>query len=272
MENEIAVIIPTYNSEKTIKRAIDSVKNQVLPKDYSLRIIVVDDCSEDNTRNIIKKLDVDWYMNYESTGGPNEGRNKGIELAKDSKYIAFLDHDDEWVNGKLLSQVQALDATGNKIVFTAYRITNGDKTISFEYGQDNVVKYGKNVLFKIFLSRAYARHVLPYMSSLLIRNEDIPLFDDPVYDYGWSLRLLKDQEVVYIDRIYMIRYESSSNLSTDENYVSGNIRHIDHTLRKYKAYREARFCKKNFNFNYYIKYLMENNKKEAYKALWRTFV
>jgi len=271
MENEIAVIIPTYNSEKTIKRAVDSVNKQILDN-YTLKIIVVDDCSQDKTREVVEGMDnVQFFKNYQSTGGPNEGRNAGIEIARDAKYIAFLDHDDEWLPGKLLTQVNVMDKTGINTSFTGYRIISRDRTVDFVYGVGNIVKYSINTLFKIFLLRDMNSHVLPYMSSLVVRNENVPLFDDPVYDYEWSLRLLKNKSVIYIDRVLMNRYESGENLSNDEKYISGGMKHIDKTLRKYLQYKEARLGKKCFHFNDHINKIRAGNKKEAYKALWKTF-
>ena len=272
MNNEIAVIIPTYNSEKTIKRAIDSVRNQIIDN-YAIKIIVVDDLSEDKTREIVRRLKhVVLHTNYERSGGPNAGRNTGMELADGAKYIAFLDHDDEWNQGKLKAQIDTMDQTGINISFTGYRIINNDRVLNYVYGNDNIVKYEKNAIFKILAMRHMTNHVLPYMSSLVLRNENVPEFDHSVYDYGWSLKLFENQEVIYIDRLYLNRYEGYDNLSNDKEYLDGGIDYIDKTLRKYKKYREAKWGIKNFNFNYYMQFLMSGDKKKAYKALWRTFV
>ena len=102
----VSVIIPTYNGEKTILRAIDSVLNQVV----DVEILVCDDCSTDKTHEFVvwacDKLysEIYFYENDKHTGGPNAGRNLGIKHAT-GDYVAFLDQDDEWLPGKLRKQL-----------------------------------------------------------------------------------------------------------------------------------------------------------------------
>lgn len=92
MNNElISVIIPTYNKEKTIKNAIESVLKQT----YSLlEILVIDDGSIDDTHNIVNSINderITYY--YKNNGGLSDARNFGIEKSK-GKYLLFLDADD----------------------------------------------------------------------------------------------------------------------------------------------------------------------------------
>jgi len=89
----VSVVIPMFNKENYIKRAIDSVFAQTYPY---FEIIVVDDGSTDNSLNIVKQL-TDKRIRIISTPhfGAAAARNKGIEAAK-AELIAFLDGDDEW--------------------------------------------------------------------------------------------------------------------------------------------------------------------------------
>lgn len=81
-----------YNAEKTIKRAIDSVLEQTL-KDFEL--IIVNDCSVDNTENIILSYKDDRikYVKHDVNKGAGASRNTGVKLVK-GQYIKFLDSDD----------------------------------------------------------------------------------------------------------------------------------------------------------------------------------
>ena len=194
-----------------------------------------------------------------------------MELANDAKYIAFLDHDDEWLQNKLKLQIDGLDKSGLDICFTGYRVLKDNKYFDFVYGHGATVKYEKNMLFKLLLFRDMTKYILPYMSCYVLRNKDIPEFDHSIYDYGWSLKLLENKEVVYVDKPLMNRYENSECYSYNKDYVYGAIRYTDKILRGYKQI-EAKIGRMNFNFDYYLKYRLEGNKKEAYKALWRTFV
>lgn len=94
-EERISVIMSAYNAEKTIRRAILSIENQTY---RNLEIIVVDDCSTDNTKRLVKGL-IGVYSNiilveHNRNKGAGLARRSGIEHAT-GDYIAFVDSDDE---------------------------------------------------------------------------------------------------------------------------------------------------------------------------------
>ena len=104
--------MPIFNSEKTIKKAIESVINQSV-KDWEL--IIVDDGSTDCSKKIVlecqKECSQIKYI-YQDNAGPGLARNKGIELAS-GKYICFLDSDDYWEN-IFLEEVDRTNHDGDK--------------------------------------------------------------------------------------------------------------------------------------------------------------
>ena len=98
---KVSVIIPTYNRQKLLPKAIKSVLNQTF-KNFEL--IIVDDGLTDNTKEIIKefqkrdpRIKYIWQENFGAPAGP---KNTGIKNSK-GEYIAFLDDDDEWLPEKL---------------------------------------------------------------------------------------------------------------------------------------------------------------------------
>src|SRR5215469_4210530 len=102
----ICVIIPAYNSEATLLRALDSVAVQTLPPNA---ILVVDDASDDATRSIAagyRRARVD-VISLRTNVGAAGARNQGVKLAT-ADLIAFLDADDEWLPTKLEKQVRLL--------------------------------------------------------------------------------------------------------------------------------------------------------------------
>ena len=109
----VSIVMPAYNAEKTISASIDSVLSQTFP-DWEL--LVIDDCSEDHTADIVKKLlqklppdtagKLRLLENREN-GGVSEARNLGIREAR-FPWIAFLDSDDLWKPEKLEKQLQLL--------------------------------------------------------------------------------------------------------------------------------------------------------------------
>ena len=93
MNHLVSIIIPTYNRENKLERAVESV----LEQSYQyIEVIVVDDCSTDNTVTLMGKYKDDErvvYYRLEKNSGACVARNKGIELSK-GDYIGFLDSDD----------------------------------------------------------------------------------------------------------------------------------------------------------------------------------
>lgn len=107
---KVSIIIPTYNCESFIDKTIQSVIDQTY-KDWEL--IIVDDFSNDNTRKILSE----WQKKDErihlilldrNSGGPAHPKNVAIKEAV-GKYIAYLDHDDEWFPEKLEKQINILE-------------------------------------------------------------------------------------------------------------------------------------------------------------------
>ena len=99
MDYKISVIIPVYNAQNTLKVTINSVINQTIGFE-NIELILVDDCSTDNSREIIEEYS-NAYSNIkpifleENTGCPGIPRNIGIKNAT-SDYIMFIDNDDEY--------------------------------------------------------------------------------------------------------------------------------------------------------------------------------
>lgn len=100
----ISVVIPAYNSEAHIGRALDSVLAQTLCAD---EIIVVDDGSTDETGKVVASYGERVKYIRQENAGPGAARNIGIHAAT-GNWIAFLDADDEWTSEKLKLQVDLL--------------------------------------------------------------------------------------------------------------------------------------------------------------------
>ena len=121
--NSISVVVPTFNRANLIGRAILSVTNQCYP---AAEIIVVDDCSSDDTRAAIAAYSGAIPINYirlERNSGGGVARNTGVLNAK-GRYIAFLDSDDEWEIGHLsaLMNVAAGQSGSFVVASSALRI------------------------------------------------------------------------------------------------------------------------------------------------------
>ena len=88
---KISVIVPAYNAEKTIRKCLDSLINQTYK---NMEIIVINDCSKDNTLEVLKEYGNKIVLiNNEENLGPAGSRNKGLDIAT-GNYIGFVDSDD----------------------------------------------------------------------------------------------------------------------------------------------------------------------------------
>lgn len=112
----VSVIIPTYNRERFLRHAVQSVLNQSF-QDWEL--IIVDDGSTDGTAELVKTFrDSRIRYFYQSRQGVSAARNRGIRES-DRPWLAFLDSDDRWEPGKLERQLEVLlDAPEFRIVYT----------------------------------------------------------------------------------------------------------------------------------------------------------
>lgn len=131
----VSVIIPMYNSERTIERALNSVVNQTYQG--NIEIIVINDGSQDNSLNLVKeykkklnKENIEIFIINKKNGGVSTARNEGLRKAK-GKYIALLDSDDEWLKTKLETQIELLK-NNSKIDFLGSQVNYRESKIMFK--------------------------------------------------------------------------------------------------------------------------------------------
>jgi glycosyltransferase involved in cell wall biosynthesis len=120
VEGTVTVVIPVYNGERFIRRAVDSILKQTFPV---TQIIVVDDGSKDATCKILETEYRDQLtLLRQQNGGPAKARNAGLQIAT-GEFIAFLDADDWWEPEKIATQMKVLrenpKAVGN---YTGLRV------------------------------------------------------------------------------------------------------------------------------------------------------
>ena len=119
MNSKVSVITASYNCAKFIEESIKSVLNQTYD---NLELIIIDDCSTDNTDEIIKKYLSDQrirYLKNEKNSGAAVSRNYALREAK-GKWIAFLDSDDLWLPEKLELQVNFMKYHNYNFSYTSY--------------------------------------------------------------------------------------------------------------------------------------------------------
>lgn len=244
----ISIIMPAYNSEKHIKKSIESVLNQ----SYKYwELIIIDDGSNDKTKSIIeleKKKDSRIRLYFNSSNiGVSETRNRGVNLAS-GKWIAFLDSDDMWQSEKLEQQLKIASDKGARFIFTgASYIDVNSKAFNGIFNVPKVVCYNH-----------LKKHNVISCSSVLIEKQlmnQVKMEGDEMHeDYAAWLKILKTGVCAYgLNQpllIYRISSESKSGNKIKSIKMTYNVFRFlknspvksiyytaSHTLAAYKKYK-----------------------------------
>lgn len=154
---KISVVIPIYNSEKSLYRCLESIQKQIYK---NIEVIMIDDGSQDNSVNICRKFldDKRFILKSYSNSGVGQARNRGIENAS-GEMIAFVDSDD-LLKEDYLSQFMKLyrediDYYISGIIYEDLSRIRGGKRIEYKYPiMDKKYKsLGKRDFLEIFISR-----------------------------------------------------------------------------------------------------------------------
>lgn len=210
---KFSVIIPTYNRARLISKAIESVLCQTYD-DFEL--IIVDDGSQDNTKEVIEKIKDDRLVYiYKSNGGQNSALNVGIRASR-GEIISFLDSDDTWVSTKL------------ERVLCKF---NEDKEIKCVYhSAGKRTKEGVIALNSDYLEGYIYREVLmqEFMSTQISLSCKKECFDK-IGLYDESFRCFQDDDICFllaknfkiglIKEVLSIVGEEASVRVTDDSFV-----------------------------------------------------
>ncbi len=135
----VSIIMPSYNTAEYISDSIKSIQEQTYPY---WELIIVDDCSTDNSMEVIRSFNEPRIklLKNEKNSGAAVSRNYALREAR-GKWIAFLDSDDTWVPEKLEKQIKFMKEHGYAFTFTDYRIClNGTWMPYVNTGPDVVTK------------------------------------------------------------------------------------------------------------------------------------
>ena len=125
-EQKVSIIVPVYNGAEFLEETIASVRNQTW---QNWELLLVDDCSKDQSYEIMKRLAAEDErivpLRQEQNGGAARARNRGVMEAS-GRYIAFLDADDLWMKDKLSEQVRFMTDNEAVFSFTAYEFGNSE--------------------------------------------------------------------------------------------------------------------------------------------------
>jgi glycosyltransferase involved in cell wall biosynthesis len=262
----VSVIIPTYNRAKQCKKAVKSVLHQT---HNNVEVIVVDDGSEDNTKENLRNLDNRVKYVWQNNSGVVSARNTGLSVYKGG-YVAFLDSDDEWLPWKLEAQLSVLHAfpqagmvwtdmnavdENGKTIKESYLKTMYSGYTYFDQKQNFQIQQMLSEVWEkcpeIYFSRkCYSGNIfssmfmgnLVHTSSVLLRRErqkKVGLFDIELIksgeDYDYHFRTCREGDVAYMD-VPSIRYQigGRDQLTSDEHMIwvaRNNLKTVNKMLK-----------------------------------------
>ena len=119
MKDLVSIIMPSYNTAPYIRNTIQSVLEQTY---QNWELIIVDDCSEDNTDDVVAAIKDDRikYFHNDRHSGAAVSRNRALREAK-GRWMAFLDSDDLWMPEKLEKQISFMESNGYSFSYTKYQ-------------------------------------------------------------------------------------------------------------------------------------------------------
>ena len=210
----VSIILPTYNREHLLRRAIDSILGQTYQE---FELIVIDDGSTDQTEKVVKSYEDGriHYYKLEQNFGPAHARNVGIQAAV-CDYIAFHDSDDVWCKEKLQKQMQVLQKVSKQvgIVYGCCKYYGLAGEIDYFPHKEIPMEEKRGFIYPKLLEEN-----LIGMPSLLVRRECIKkvgMLNEnfrSLEDYEWLLRLSKLYEAEYIDEILVNVYAQPESVN-----------------------------------------------------------
>ena len=242
MEKMVSVITPTYNSEIFIRQTIESVLNQTY---LNLELIIVDDCSIDNTVSIVEEFQqLDSRVKLfelDANSGAAIARNYALEKAQ-GRYIAFLDSDDLWDCDKLEKQIHFMTSRNIGFSFTSYRIIkeNGDKT-----GQ--VISAPSTISYSQLLGNTIIGCLTVVIDKKIIGDFRMPLIRAGQDTATW-LSILKKGNIAY-----GYSQELSSYRIVDGSISSNKLKALKRTWNIYRNIEKLSLINSMFYFSCYVK-------------------
>lgn len=224
MNDLVTIIMPSYNTGRFIKETIESV----LAQSYTTwELIIVDDCSNDNTDDVVNPYLTDGRIHYiknDINSGAAVSRNRALREAK-GKWIAFLDSDDLWESDKLQRQITFMRDNGYHFSYTNYIEIDEDSKANGKSvtGPKRISKHGMyNYCWMGCLTVMYNAEKVGLIQIADIKKNN---------DYAMWLKVCKKANCYLLDET-LARYRKRSGSISNHGYLKLIKWH-------YKLYREA---------------------------------
>ena len=227
MDKLISVVIPTYNRSQSLLASVNSVLSQTWK---NLELIVVDDCSTDNTRDVLSSInDIRLKVYYLSKNrGACYARNFGIKMSSGS-YVAFNDSDDIWFPYKLKIQVDALGNDYN-CCFCSYLKISGHNVHTIPS------KTSKSVFtFYDILRKCSVGNPTLIVKKDLLSNNSV-LFDEKLtrfQDWDFALQISILCPILFISEPLVLAGKSPGSISSNRQALIFSLKQIYYNYNKH---------------------------------------
>lgn len=222
---KVSVIIPVYNAEKFLKRAIDSIVAQTWD---NWELLLADDCSTDGSRDIMRNCSDSRIRCFfsEKNAGPAHARNLALSHAK-GQYIAFLDADDFWVPDKMERQIAFMRENKYAFSFTSYAFADENANRSGVIAHAPKAVDYQSILRSSTIAPSTAMLDRQQIdSSLIYMPENVRLEDAATW-----MQIMKTGVHAYgLDEVYTIYCRHKGAYSANK---------FDAVLGKWKLYRKV---------------------------------
>ena len=225
MNDLVSIIMPSYNTASYVKDTVQSVFDQTYT---NWELIIVDDCSPDNTDEIVTPLLSDKrirYLKNEVNSGAAVSRNRALREAR-GRWIAFLDSDDLWMPEKLEKQIRFMKENDYHFSYTNYEEINeaGEVTGVHVTGPRRITKTGMfNYCWPGCLTVMYDREKVGLIQIADIKKNN---------DYAMWLKVCKKADCYLLNET-LAQYRKGRIGSVSTQSIKTMIRW------HYKLFREA---------------------------------
>lgn len=246
----VSIVMPSYNCSAYI---IETVHTVIAQTYNNWELIIVDDCSTDDTIQIIEKfVQMDRrirYIELEKNSGAAIARNTGIAASK-GEYIAFLDSDDLWMEDKLQKQVAFMKKKGCAFSFTSYSLID-----------ENGNAKNKMVLVPEKMDYNRVLYDTPIFTSTVMYDKNIiPNLEMPIMKRGQDvatwLKILK-----MVDYAYGIKENLAIYRIRDNSLSTGIGTKLKRRWRIYRECEQIGLLKSCWLYIKYLLFIVQKRKK-----------
>ena len=223
----VSIIMPAYNAEKYIDKAILSIQDQTFS---NWELLVVDDVSQDTTVQIVKDACAKdtriTLQQLTKNSGTGVARNTALQIAR-GRYIAFLDADDLWREDKLQKQLEFMQSNNVAFCFSYYNLINSE---GIEIGKQ--ITAPKEIMFsKLFvanwignLTAIYDSEMIGKMTIASARKRQ---------DWTLWLKIVKKVKVAHVIPESLAFYRMGN-----QSVSSGKVALLKHNYEVYRKFHK----------------------------------